>query len=194
MAKTKDSGNGKGKKTKKDGPPPWWVLSLVYGALGWVVLHFFGRAFGGVEDVVREFALPLLAAAVFVLSYEVVDTIGVARAALGNVENFKDGSLKQRFHTAAPDLPRDYVRAVRAQANQVEQVPFFIVVLFGAVLFADGFAIGSLGALYVAARVLYGCAYRAGRNIGLYTIPCYFIMGALSAVNIIGATKLLVAQ
>eukprot|EP00756_Hemistasia_phaeocysticola_P009916 Hpha_TRINITY_DN14971_c1_g1::TRINITY_DN14971_c1_g1_i1::g.143899::m.143899 len=179
---------------QKDPTPPWWGLVLFYTPLAWGFLHFYGRSFASVKDVAREFALPLLAIGGFVMSYELFDSMGVAKAAFANANAFKDGKVAERFSTPVSDLPPSYMRAVRAQSNQVEQVPFFIAMLLGAVLFADGIAVGSLGVGYCSLRALYARAYRRGGltdKLGAYTVPCYFIMGTISMVNVIGAIKVL---
>ena len=166
----------------------------MYFVMGWAFIHFCGRPFASVDNVAREFALPLLAIAVFVMSYELFDVMGVGLSAIAHANAFNDGKTSERYTTPVADLPPAYVCAVRAQANQVEQVPFFTIMLLGAVLFADGLAVGTLGVLYCGIRALYARAYRTnglGASLAAYTIPCYFILGPLAMANIVGALKLL---
>ena len=180
----------------KQAAPAWWVLASIYCTLGWVFVHFYGRPFASVahEDLAHEFAVPLLAIASFVLSYEIFDCMGVGIVAIANAHKFKDGKISERFQTPVVDLPSDYVRALRAQSNQIEQMPFFMAMLLGAVLFVDGVAVGMLGVVYCFTRALYGRAYRAGgltSALSAYTMPCYFMMGTVAGINVVGAIQLL---
>ena len=108
----------------------------------------------------RELALPIFDLALFVVPccelaltvaykkilnqwwYETQDVIGVANQAQ-NLDT-KQG----RFRTCAADLPDSYISAIRAQQNQVEQFPFFAIVLVFASLVVGGKVAGALGLIW----------------------------------------------
>ena len=115
--------------------------------------------------------------AIFVLHYIYVDTfaVGAARSPF---------QLKYPFTTeicADAKQLEPFIRALRAQQNQVEQAwAFFTVMWISALMLEPTFA-GACGVVWVAARILYGYMYRVNpsRNKLMFaTIPAYLAQTA----------------
>lgn len=95
---------------------------------------------------------------------------------------------ENRFATCNENVPYAYMRAVRAQTNQVEQFAPLAVVLLGATCYLGGIVAGCTGAAWVVLRILYGEHYRrTSEGIATYTVPCYMLQGGLAAACLIGS-------
>ena len=119
---------------------------------------------------------------------QVLDVIGPAVALHKTTATFREN----RFATCNENVPDAYMRAVRAQTNQVEQFAPLAVVLLGATCYLGGIVAGCTGAAWVLLRVLYGEQYRrTSDGIASYTVPCYMLQGGLAAACLIGSGRAL---
>ena len=117
------------------------------------------------------FELPSAVTAIFVLHYIFVDTFAVGAARTPY-------QLKYPFTTETHDAKNlePFIRALRAQQNQVEQAWAFFLVQWVCAFSLDPTFAGANGLLWVVARMAYGYIYRVNpsRNkLMLTTIPAY---------------------
>lgn len=118
-----------------------------------------------------EFALPLLATAVFVLHYVTVDTwaVGAARTPYKLMYPFT-------VEAAYANKLQPFLRALRAQQNQVEQSWAFLAAMWACAFALSATFAGCCGCLWVLSRMAYGYIYRvtASRNKLMFaTVPAY---------------------
>mmetsp|Transcript_59347 Transcript_59347/g.105512 ORF Transcript_59347/g.105512 Transcript_59347/m.105512 type:complete len:194 (+) Transcript_59347:69-650(+) len=117
------------------------------------------------------FALPLSVTAVFVLHYITVDTfaVGAARTPYKLMYPFTT-------ETIAAEKLQPFIRALRAQQNQVEQAWAFFFAMWCCAASLDPIFAGACGWVWLLARVCYGYIYRVNpsRNrLMLTTVPAY---------------------
>eukprot|EP00438_Fugacium_kawagutii_P000118 Skav218732 [mRNA] locus=scaffold1346:860741:872890:+ [translate_table: standard] len=122
---------------------------------------------GGIEG----FELPSAVTAFFVLHYIWVDTFAVGAARTPY-------QLKYPFTTETLDAKNlePFIRALRAQQNQVEQAWAFFLVQWVCAFVLDPTYAGACGIVWVFARMAYGYIYRVNpsRNKLMWaTIPAY---------------------
>ncbi|CAE7315074.1 unnamed protein product [Symbiodinium sp. CCMP2592] len=117
------------------------------------------------------FELPCTATAVFVLHYVFVDTFAVGAARTPY-------QLKYPFTTETEDakMLEPFIRALRAQQNQVEQAWAFFLAMWVCAVFVDPIFAGCCAWIWVPARMAYGYMYRVSpsRNRLMWaTVPAY---------------------
>lgn len=163
-------------------PPSPSQLAILgtYAVLGAVLSFGVGRTPGTLPpNLAEELWLSTIAICAFVSLYSVYDVMGCG---LAKGAHFKD------VDPNVGNAPEPVRLAQRAQANQVEQFPAFVVssLLFG--VFVNGIVGGVLSVGWVALRVLYGRAYRnsvgvpwSRKGLTKFTIPCYFLLNSMSA-------------
>ena len=129
---------------------------------------------------------------VFIMLYEYIDVISVGTASARN------GLRNTYYMTCRKQLPEDYLLAGRTQTNQVEQMLPLLVCSVSFASFVAPKAAAVLTALWVAIRVGYGNRMRSSagetwkeRGIHRFTIPCYFILGAMSFGTIVHIVRTL---
>ncbi|KAL9186018.1 hypothetical protein ACHAXT_005256 [Thalassiosira profunda] len=173
----KTSGGGSG-----DAPPTGAILAT-YAALGAILSFAFGRdpASGILPNDANELAPTVATLCLFLVSYELLDVMGV-----GIAKSQHGIGTKPFSPSALTDVPEDVYIAQRVQTNQVEQMIPFIVASLSFSLVVNGHVGSVLTLLWVALRRGYARAYKrsAGKppsksGIASFTIPCYFILNSL---------------
>lgn len=122
------------------------------------------------------FELPSAVTAIFVLHYVCVDTFAVGAARTPY-------QLKYPFTTETHDAKHlePFIRALRAQQNQVEQAWAFFLAQWACALTLDPTFAGACGVIWVLARIAYGYIYRVNpsRNKLMWTtVPAYLAQTA----------------
>jgi len=86
--------------------------------------------------------------------------------------------------------------AQRAQLNQVEQFPCFLVSTISFSVLVNGNLGACLAGVWSILRMLYASTYRKSvgiqpskKGLGIYTIPCYFILNTMLMGSAIHAIR-----
>eukprot|EP00048_Salpingoeca_helianthica_P015543 m.227317 g.227317 ORF g.227317 m.227317 type:complete len:188 (+) comp17186_c0_seq1:13-576(+) len=132
--------------------------------------------FGRFVDFPADLALPALATAVFSAYYILFDV-------------FSAGLARQRYKVPFPrmDGPAPFHRAQRAQANQVEQMPIFLSLMWASAVCVNGPLAGVVGLVWVALRISYAHTYRKTakrptlltRTLPAYACLYYYVFSLL---------------
>ena len=165
-------------------PPPATTIFLMYLFLGTVLSFCFGRDPGTplppADELARDISPTIAILCLFLVSYSLLDVMAVGAA------KQKYGFSKKKFGPWAHNPPEEVYLALRAQTNQVEQLPGFLI---GSIFFSilvNG-AVGSvLSLVWVVLRRLYASRYRSAvgktiqeSGIATCTIPAYFALNAM---------------
>lgn len=89
------------------------------------------------------------------------------------------GMARQKYNIPLPKLtgPVEFERIVRAHANNAEQYPSFLALMWVCAFFVHANLAGVLGLVWLWFRHNYVTAYHAsGENLGSYTVPSYFVL------------------
>jgi len=165
--------------------PPHGITFLpMYIFFGVITSFGFGREPGTLpHDWFDEFKYPALTTCVFVVCFNLFDTLGVGRARAKHA--YLDATNNQ-------GMPEEVALALRAQANQVEQFPGFLAALWLYSFFVNGFSGGVMGSMWTVLRQLYSSTYRnsAGatvseKGLGKFTLPCYFLLNAMAMGTVV---------
>lgn len=161
-------------------PPQWLVLAL-YALLGAAASFFLGHEPGTLpEDLVRALCPSIIVVSLFLARYTVVDVMSAGVTKSKSVYAIKD------YKDMPVQMPEEAYLADRAQMNQLEQMPPFIMATMSFSLLVNGNVGAILALLWSVLRHFYARTYR--RSVGLpfgkkglasYTIPCYFITGTM---------------
>jgi len=182
--KRPDGGTDSGGPAPSSAPPPppnTWAIFVTYLLLGTALSFAFGREPGTVSpDIVREICPTVLVVCLFITSYSLWDVmaVGIAKA--------RHGFMTKPYGSLQSHPPEEVYFAMRAQSNQVEQMPGFIVASLSFSLFVNGKVGAVLALLWAVLRRLYASCFRASvgktfNQIGLsrFTIPAYFIVNSM---------------
>lgn len=93
------------------------------------------------------------------------------------------GNARQKYKVSMPGCtgPEEFNRIFRAHANNAEQYPQFLALMWVFSVTVDPFVGGTLGLLWVVFRHLYVSRYhRTIEGLGTYTIPAYLILTGMS--------------
>lgn len=97
------------------------------------------------------------------------------------------GMAREKHNVPVPQTkgPPEFDRVFRAHANNAEQYPQFVALMwvFAAYVHAD--AAGAMGLVWIVLRHFYTTAYHKGDHIQKYTLPAYLILSCY-AVGILG--------
>lgn len=158
-------------------PPPPKIFFALHTGLGLWASTFCGRTVGTTASLL-ELRPTVAVVCLFLASYQTFDTMaaGMAKQEAG-LQDIKQGDIKHN--------EKAYL-AQRAQSNQVEQMPVFIV----SSLAFSAFVNANIGALLASAwtilRTKYALAYRSSMGktfhesqVTKYAVPCYFINGTM---------------
>jgi uncharacterized MAPEG superfamily protein len=167
------------------------ALLAVYVILGSTFSFAFGRKPGILPDnVVAELCPSIVVICVFLTTYSIYDVMscGIAKAELWTSDKtYKDFPAK---------LSEKAFLAERAQMNQVEQLPSFLVATICFSVLVNGKVAGGLALVWAILRRLYAEKYRTSegvpfrkKGIGAYTIPCYFILNTMLMGSAIHAIR-----
>jgi|Transcript_86335 uncharacterized MAPEG superfamily protein len=174
-------------------PPHGIAFVPLYLILGAIASFAFGRAPGTMPaDWFGELKLPALASSAFIVCYSLLDVLGVGRA------KAKHDAFDKAITAKDGELPEEVCLALRAQANQVEQMSGFFVALWMYSFFVSGPAGGAMGSAWVILRVLYSATYRNSAGIAMakkgllkFTVPCYFLLNAMAMGTAIHVARLM---
>eukprot|EP00965_Chrysotila_dentata_P216691 6189521-Pleurochrysis_carterae.AAC.1 len=175
--------------------PPWPVLLFYFIVCGSISSFAFGREPGTLpQHPAHELALPALACALFVTTYELFDVMAV-------------GMSKQKYKLFSmprskwPSMVPEEVQILEAiQRNQVEQAPFSLIVTLLYSTFVSGYAGGVIAMIWVLLRRRYVHVYRNSvaksfndTGIVKITVPAYFCIHTMSMGTIIHMLRILFA-
>ena len=167
-------------------PPPAVAIFLTYLFLGTVLSFCFGRDPGAplplADELVRDISPTMAIISLFLVSYSLFDVMAVGAAK----QKYMYGFSKKKFGPWIHNPPEEVYLALRAQTNQVEQLPGFLI---GSIFFSilvNGTTGAILSLVWAVLRRLYASRYRsaAGKTIeesgiATYTIPAYFALNAM---------------
>lgn len=96
------------------------------------------------------------------------------------------------FYKKQDDVPEVLQLALRAQANQVEQMTNFTTSALAFSIFVNGKVGAAIAGAWVILRALYAHSYRSSvgksweaKALGRFTIPCYFMLNAMAAATVV---------
>ncbi|KAJ8605123.1 hypothetical protein CTAYLR_000439 [Chrysophaeum taylorii] len=170
-----------GEESKEDGPPPPLMVLGIYLGLGAALSFGIGRTPG--TFAVADSSWTIFVVCLFFVWYSVYDvmTIGKVRA---DTKCFDAKKLD--------DIPEELHLALRAQGNQVEQMPHFVTSTLLFSVFVNAKAAALIAATWVTLRAMYAHTYRASvgttfrdKRLGRFTIPCYFMLNAMAMATAI---------
>eukprot|EP00565_Helicotheca_tamesis_P007953 CAMPEP_0185728028 /NCGR_PEP_ID=MMETSP1171-20130828/3530_1 /TAXON_ID=374046 /ORGANISM="Helicotheca tamensis, Strain CCMP826" /LENGTH=202 /DNA_ID=CAMNT_0028396689 /DNA_START=33 /DNA_END=641 /DNA_ORIENTATION=- len=181
--------------SKSDSPPPISIIFLVYTALGMALSFGFGRDPGTLphaDDFAKELAPTTVVICLFLVSYSLIDVMEVGAAKGEHGINPKS----KTFGPLTTNPPEEVYLALRAQANQVEQLPAFLVGSICFSILVNGKAGAVLSAIWATLRRMYATAYRASAGktfqqsgIANYTIPAYFVLNSMLMGTVIHCVR-----
>jgi hypothetical protein len=156
-------------------------LVATFAVLGSSLSFLFGREPGTLpDDIITELAPSIIVVCAFLISYELVDVMGVGMA------KGRKGIFEQSYKDLPAKEDEEVYLRQRVMTNQLEQMPLFFVGTFLCALLVNGKAAGFLSLTWVLLRRMYASAYKAGagkklKQIGLakFTIPCYFVCNTM---------------
>lgn len=169
-------------KTQSSPAPSPVTILAVYITLGCLISFLAGREPGSLPEnnIFREVAPVLIIVCGFLTSYSVLDVMAVG------IAKIETNYHMNHSYKDLPNMPEQVYLATRVQANQVEQMPGFIVGSLGCALFVNGRVAGVLALVWAILRRRYASTYRGAvgvkfSEIGLskYTIPAYFISNTM---------------
>ena len=170
-------------------PSPTVILG-VYTVIGSILSFSVGHTPGRLPDSVLAEVCPSIAVICFFLcTYSVYDVM-----ACGVVKAKHRIFLKER--SSPKDLPEEVFLAERAQMNQVEQLPVFLVSTMCFSVLVHGKVGALLALVWCILRRLYASRYRNSVGIPIdkkglsnYTIPCYFLVNAMLMGSVVHALR-----
>ena len=178
----------------KQKPPPQEAIFFTYLVLGSIVSFGFGRdpAAKFPENLHAELAPTIVVVALFLMSYSVWDVMAVGLMKLNN--NY---SSHGTYNEMEVKMPEEVFLAWRAQSNQVEQMPVFLVGSLSCAFFVNGNVAAALSLIWVILRRLYARTYRKSvgvpfekMGLGQFTIPAYFTVNTMLASAAIQAARI----
>jgi uncharacterized MAPEG superfamily protein len=164
-------------------PPPAVAIFTVYLALGIFLSYSFGRDLGTLppaDDLAREISPTLSIICIFLVSYSLFDVMAVGAA------KQKHGFSTKKFGPWIHNPPEEVYLALRAQTNQVEQLPAFLIGSLSFSILVNGTVGAILSLVWTVLRRLYASRYRSAMGqtskesgIATFTIPAYFALNAM---------------
>jgi len=176
-------GNGSG--DDDPAPPSTLAIFSIYLGLGTLLSYGFGRdldldTFPPADELAREISPTIIAICLFLTSYSLFDVMAVG------VAKQKYGYSTKRFGPWIHNPPEEVYLALRAQTNQVEQLPGFLVGAFSFSVLVNGTVGAVLSLIWTVLRRIYASRYRSAMGqtikeskIGNITIPAYFVLNAM---------------
>jgi uncharacterized MAPEG superfamily protein len=203
-SKKDDDDDDKNKKNEGEGPPPALAILAVYLILGGVISFGFGRTPDGtmpVRGILYELAPSVLVLCIFLHYYELFDCMGAGIAKSMYAPGY--GQTYDQYK-AAWSVPHEMIYLTnRAQTNQIEQFPVFLVGTIGCAIYVNGIVAAVIAGLWCYLRIRYSIAYRSSvgltqnalfRRIGAYTVPAYFCANALVSATAVHAVRTFLYQ
>jgi hypothetical protein len=98
-------------------------------------------------------------------------------------------------------LPESAFLAERAQMNQLEQMPSFLIGIISFSILVNGKVGAVLGFIWVILRRMYASRYRNSvgkkfrdKGLGTFTVPCYFILDTLLMGSAVHACRWMITS
>lgn len=184
-------------------PPAPAVLLAFYTLLGTIISFAFGREPTSVLTVGNdgpnmfvELAPTILVICGFLTSYSLYDCMAVGLAKRS--ANLLHQTYLETTSAKTPAIPEAVYLAQRAQTNQVEQLPGFIVGALACAFLVNGTVAAVLALLWSVLRRGYARQYRrsVGKrfcDMGLaqYTVPAYMASNALLMSAVVHGLRVL---
>lgn len=107
------------------------------------------------------------------------------------------GEARKQFNVPMPRTqgPLEFERVFRAHANNAEQYPQFVALMWVFSVFVNANLGGALGVLWVILRHLYVSRYhKTAEKVQMFTIPAYMILSFYSMGTIITIVRAAVVQ
>jgi len=168
-----------------ESPPPAINLLVFYTVIGALLSFGFGkeiRTLAATTITLEEIIPTILVISLFLMSYSMLDVIAVANARA----NHGHGSQSKTFDPMVKNPPEDVHLALRAQANQVEQLPIYLVAALSFSLLVNGTVGAILSAIWAILRRFYAKAYRSSvgktweeSGVSNYTVPAYIVVNSM---------------
>lgn len=160
---------------------------VVYGLLGCALSFLVGNNPGHIpENLVAEICPSIIVICIFLVTYSVYDVMGCGVAKATHQD------LAKKYDDTPPRTPEAVYLAERAQGNQVEQIPSFLVSTMCFSILVNGKVGAVLSMAWSILRRLYASKYRSSVGIPLnekglaaYTIPCYFILNTMLMSSVV---------
>ena len=184
MVQTRSQSSAKRSADDDPAPPPAAAIFFTYLFLGALLSFCFGRDPGTPlppgDDLAREISPTIAIICLFLVSYSLLDVMAVGAAKQKYVFSTK------KFGSWAHNPPEEVHLALRAQTNQVEQLPGFLIGSISFSIFVNGTVGVVLSLAWVVLRRLYASRYRSAigktikeSGIATFTIPAYFALNAM---------------
>mmetsp|Transcript_1880 Transcript_1880/g.5472 ORF Transcript_1880/g.5472 Transcript_1880/m.5472 type:complete len:202 (+) Transcript_1880:23-628(+) len=201
MVKTRSQayGKGGGGSAGEDdpAPPPTLAIFSVYLGLGCALSYSFGRDLGTfptADELARDVSPTIVIICLFLVSYSLLDVMAVGAA------KQKYGFSAKQFGPWIHNPPEEVYLALRAQTNQVEQLPGFIVGALSFSILVNGTVGAVLSLIWTALRRMYASRYRSAmgktiRDSGIVnlTIPAYFALNAMLMGTAVHCVRLILS-
>ena len=132
-------------------PPTVEAILGIYIVLGCLMCFIFGRPVGTIAE--KEELLPsVIVVCLFLVSYSVYDVMG---SGLAKAKGGKNTILHADYKDWPARLPEEAFLAERAQTNQLEQMPCFLIGIASFSILVNGTVGAVLGLTWVVLRRLY---------------------------------------
>jgi uncharacterized MAPEG superfamily protein len=190
-------GGGNGSGDDDPAPPPALAIFSVYLGLGCALSFGFGRdlgAFPPADEMAREVSPTIIIICLFLTSYTLLDVMAVGAA------KQKYGFSTKRFGPWTHNPPEEVYLALRAQTNQVEQLPGFLVGALSFSILVNSTVGAVLSLTWTVLRRIYASRYRRAMGqtikeskIGNFTIPAYFALNAMLMGTAVHCARLILS-
>mmetsp|Transcript_53990 Transcript_53990/g.131091 ORF Transcript_53990/g.131091 Transcript_53990/m.131091 type:complete len:225 (+) Transcript_53990:119-793(+) len=184
------------KEQEKAQPPPPEFLFLNFLAFGAVASFVFGRRTpvpgelfsvdGDFETTILEVCPSIVVICIFLTTYNLYDAMGCGLSKL------YAGLQTTPYNEWPTRMPESVYVAERIQSNQLEQMTPFIVSTLMFSWIVNGTVGAMLATTWVVLRRMYAYHYRSSvgkkmvdKNLGMFTIPCYFIINTMSMGTVV---------
>jgi glutathione S-transferase len=97
--------------------------------------------------------------------------------------------IKCKVLFPATEGPPEFNRAFRAHANNAEQYPQFLALMWTCAVFVSARLAAWIGLLWIALRVLYVRTYHRGGDIVRFTLPSYACLFGYSVLILVTVTR-----
>ncbi|CEM03494.1 unnamed protein product [Vitrella brassicaformis CCMP3155] len=123
------------------------------------------------EELIKAYAAPTAVTIIWIVRYQLIDVLGV-------------GFLRRKHQIRFPIMTGndEFERAVRAQMNQVEQMPIFLTLMWMFSIMVSPLWGALLGSAWVILRHAYAATYRKSAKVSVLlrlTIPAYSVLIAM---------------
>ena len=178
-------------------PPSAEAILGIYVVLGSLMSFLVGRSPGTIAEV-EELLPSVVVVCLFLVSYSVYD---VMSSGLAKVKEGKASFIFKDYKDWPARIPEEAYLAERAQMNQLEQMPCFLIGMTSFSVLVNGTVGALMGLIWVVLRRIYAAKYRASagkkmadKGLGGFTIPCYFILNTLLMGSVVQAVRWMAAS